>query len=65
MNARTPKAIENEAENSATALLLEVEMPNTTAFEAFEGEFDASLAALEERFSAFVTPDSFAGSIGR
>ncbi len=65
MNARTPKAIETCSENAVAMLLLEVEMPNTTAFETFEAEFDTSLTALEERFSAFVTPDSFAGSIGR
>ncbi len=65
MKARTPKAMESPAPSSATVLLLDVEMPNTTAFAAFEAQFDASLVALEERFRDFVTHNSFAGSIGR
>lgn len=65
MNARQPKVAQSEAASSATVLLMELEMPRTLAFEAFEDRFDAELAELEQRFSDFVTRNSFAGSIGR
>lgn len=65
MNARTQNASTSASVNSAMMLLLEVEMPNTTAFELFETRFDESLLELEDRFSEFVTRDSLAGSIGR
>jgi len=65
MNARTLKADRTETTNSAAMVLLEFEIPNTTAFEAFEAQLDATLAELEEQFSGFVTRNSFAGSIGR
>ena len=65
MNARTPKAAHLVAASSAAVLLVELEMPTTGAFEAFEDRFDAQLAELEARFGDFITRDSFAGSIGR
>ncbi|HRX77922.1 MAG TPA: hypothetical protein P5307_02610 [Pirellulaceae bacterium] len=65
MNARQPTAAHSTNVSSATVLLLEIEMPHTTAFEAFEEQLDVKLAELEDRFSSFVTPNSFAGAIGR
>ena len=65
MNARTPKPAGLETTNAVSTLLLAFEMPQTTAFEAFEDQLDAKLAELETRFSGFVTRNSFAGSIGR
>ena len=65
MNARNPKTVLLVSATSPTMLLLELEMPRTTAFEAFEEQLNAQLAALETRFGDFVTPKSFAGSIGR
>ena len=65
MKARASKAVHLNAASSAAVLLDELELPRTTAFEAFEDRLDAQLAELEARFSDFVTRDSFAGSIGR
>lgn len=63
MNARTPKASYPAAARSTATLLIELDMPRSLAFKAFEDELVARLAELEERFSDFVTRDSFAGSI--
>ena len=65
MNSRTPKAAYPQAANSPLTLLLELEMPKTSAFEAFEEQLVARLVKLEERFSDYVTRNSFGGSIGR
>ena len=65
MSTRTLKAAHPETASSAAMLLLELEMPQTTAFVAFEEWFDAELLGLEGRFRDFVTRDSLAGSIGR
>ncbi len=65
MNARPPKAAQPEAPGSAAVLLIEIEVPRTLAFQAFEERFDVQLAELEARFSDFVTRDSLVGSIGR
>jgi hypothetical protein len=65
MNSRTPKAANSPAASSAFIALLEIEMPRTTAFEAFEEELATKLVELEERFSDYVTRSSFGGSIGR
>ncbi|MDA1055438.1 MAG: hypothetical protein O3C40_33990 [Planctomycetota bacterium] len=65
MNARTPKAAQAQAVGSASMLLLEIEVPRTTAFEAFEDQLDAHLAELEERFRDYVTRNSYARSVGR
>ena len=63
MNARTPKATHPLTARSTATLLVEPDMPRSTAFKAFEDQLVARLAELEERFSDFVTRDSFAGSI--
>jgi hypothetical protein len=65
MNARQPTTALSETANSAVTLLVEVEIPRNTAFDAFEEQLEAQLAELETRFSDFVTRDSLAGSIGR
>lgn len=65
MNARQLKAAHIKSITPVATLLLEIEMPNTSSFEAFEDDFDSQLAQLEERFSDFVTRNSFAGSMGR
>jgi hypothetical protein len=65
MKARASKAGPLDAASSAAVLLEELELPRTTAFEAFEDRLDAQLAELEARFSDFVTRDSLAGSIRR
>ncbi len=65
MNARPPKAAQLEAASTAAVLLVEIEMPRTLAFQAFEERFNVQLAELEARFSDFVTRDSLVGSIGR
>ncbi|MBC8355758.1 MAG: hypothetical protein H8E66_27595 [Planctomycetes bacterium] len=65
MYARTSKPAQTQASGSTAALLLELEMPKTTAFEAFENGLEAELLSLEERFSGFVTRNSLAGAIGR
>ena len=65
MNRRTPKAAFPEAASSESVLLLELEMPRTSAFEAFEEQLVARLVKLEERFSDYVTRNSFGGAIGR
>ncbi len=65
MNARPPKAAQLEAASTAAVLLVEIEMPRTLAFQAFEERFDVQLGELEARFSDFVTRDSLVGSIGR
>ena len=65
MNSRQTSAAHSMAAAPEKTLLLDLEMPRTTAFEAFEVRLDSQLAALETRFSDFVTPNSFSGSISR
>ncbi|MCA9121975.1 MAG: hypothetical protein H6822_26445 [Planctomycetaceae bacterium] len=65
MYARQPKAAPLSKVTTAATLLLEIEMPTTGTFEAFQERFDSQLATLESRFSEFVTRNSLAASIGR
>ncbi len=65
MNFRKPIAAHTKAATLAKTSLLELEMPKTTAFAAFEEQLEAQLAALETQFCDFVTPNSFSHSIGR
>ena len=65
MNSRTSQTIHATAASSPSPLLLELEMPRTSAFEAFEEQLVARLVELEERYSDYVTRNSFGGSIGR
>ena len=65
MNARQPTTAYSKTTSSAGMLLLELEMPKTMAFQAFEEQLENQLAELETQFSDFVTRNSFSGSIGR
>lgn len=49
----------------ATAVLGDWEMPATQAYSAFSDRLDADLLSLEDRFHAFCTANSIAGSLGR
>jgi hypothetical protein len=66
MSDRTPIGSPGQTLGSSNAILeIEMEIHETTAFEVFEAWLDSELIDLEERFSGFVTRNSFAGSIGR
>ena len=65
MNSRTPKAAVLKAASSPLIQLLELEMPRTTAFEAFEEQLVGRLLELEEQFSDYVTRNSLRGSLDR
>ncbi|HUG68567.1 MAG TPA: hypothetical protein VMM76_12510 [Pirellulaceae bacterium] len=65
MTARQPNTAYSKTTSSAGVLLIELEMPKTMAFQAFEEQLENQLAKLETQFSDFVTRNSFSGSIGR
>ena len=65
MNFRQTTATHSKPATMWKTSLLELEMPKTTAFAAFEEQLKAQLAALEMQFLDFVTPNSLSESLGR
>ena len=65
MNIRTSKTAVVEKHSVIATFPDEVEVAESTAYEVFESWIDEELLRLEDRFSDFVTRNSFAGSMGR
>ncbi len=65
MTTRSQKTSPSATNSNVATLLLEIPIPENSAYAEFTAVLDNSLAKLEERFRTFVTTDSYVGSLGR